>query len=234
MPSSVSTIPIVFEAGSPIKARASLVGGGELVYKAGGTAFSVGLCGTWKGRSAVLTCGHSFAGMGANIRHVPVYNGSNTKIGTLESFSYGPNYGAQTTGDWAIILLDDSTTPTNEVFADFSGNTYKITQKAMSVPEGTRMWGSGTENRSYWGVVSKTNCFVNVYSDVVNAYVGLDGMTTSTYITGSIENGDSGGTQYFVSNGENTFYGTLVGNDTSGISFATSPYYWATNFSPMI
>lgn len=210
---------------------ASLIGGGELNYN--GLNFSVGLCGTWKGLPAVLTCGHAFFDMGTNIRHVAVYDGKSNEIGTLESFSAGTGYGTQTAGDWAIILLNDSTTPTNKVYKNRFGSTLKITKKAMAVPEGVYLYGSGNVNRGFGGVVYKTNDTITIYDEDIGTLT-FSGITISGIVEDGAHpaKGDSGGACYFTSNGENTFYGTVTGGNY-GLLYS-SPYYWATNFSPMV
>lgn len=226
-----ANIPITYQVGHPTKLTASLIGGEGLYYERENLhySFSLGICGTWKGLPAILTCGHAFKNMGKTIEKVNIYTNNGSKIGKLDSFSFGYDYGAQKAGDWAIILLDNSDLMTNKVYSDFKNNTYNITQKTLSVPVGVRLWGSGQYNRSYAGTVLANNETVIV--DGMSNY-SISGMTLSSLTTGSPRSGDSGGTNYYVSNGSNTFYGTLVGTSTEDDFFITSPYVWASNFTP--
>ena len=180
-----SSVPIEVRAGVPMETTASLVGGGDIYAENNAIdySFSLGICGTYDGSPAFLTCGHDLG------PDVSIYSSAShtTKIGKVAYWNYG--YGK--TGDYSIVKVTNSNfTTTNKVKGN--GTTLYV-NGSVSSPEGTTICKYGKTTGYSSGKVTATNLTFSNVKGITQSYIRNSSKTTP------VAGGDSGGSVYVMS-----------------------------------
>lgn len=185
----------------------SLVGGIKLSLS-DGSYFSLGLCGKYNGKPAILTCGHMQT-VGSS-----VYVNSQ-KIGTFVKVNW-PTSGYY---DYGIIELTSAASQFSTNKVKTASSTQAITSTNYSSVEGMSIQRYGCRTGYGTGTVSATNMSVTYGGHLIHGLVEV-GTTTS------INSGDSGGSVY----SGNKFYGVIKGHNGSNL-FYYSPSGVVSGFS---
>lgn len=190
------TPDIIIKKGEYMQTQTELVYGGTQFRNGSGFSGSVGICGTYNGVKAFVTCGH-----GMEEGEYITYN--QRAIGTVSKVQY--SYGEQ--GDYSIITINNNADVTHKV--GYSEDV--LTGGVMLSPAiGTYVTKYGAESGYAYGTVTETD--VNVLRN--NGMVTTR-MTNAVLTGGNSVGGDSGG-PYIAGN---TFCGvhsgvTVDGNET--------------------
>lgn len=185
----------------------SLVGGIKLSLS-DGSYFSLGLCGKYNGKPAILTCGHMQT-VGSS-----VYVNSQ-KIGAFVKVNW-PTSGYY---DYGIIELTSAASQFSTNKVKTASSTQAITSTNYSSVEGMSIQRYGCRTGYGTGTVSATNMSVTYGGHLIH---GLVEVGTAT----SINSGDSGGSVY----SGNKFYGVIKGHNGSNL-FYYSPSGVVSGFS---
>ncbi len=215
-PATISTLdgdtenlPIRFETMEVPVACATLRGGFSLESSGITSSDStLGICGTYDGQNAILTCGH-----GNTETDTILYNGS--AIGTVEyqRLNKNPNgSGTEIMGDFSIVLLNSSQTITNTVMG--TDGIKQITGTYSSLPEGTTIYKYGATTGYGYGTVLESA----ISSKTTYNLSDEDGNVLGTcYVAGlyrssmsALDHGDSGGPVYIKSGSSYLLHGIVT------------------------
>ena len=183
----------------------SVYGGMEFFSKTGNSGVSefatIGVCGRYNGKSAVLTAGHCFYAEGNTM-----YNRNRTSaMGTVKKKSY---QAFTSNGDYAIVELNNNYTATNQVLGP-SGTKISITNYTMNVPIGTLVMKYGASTGYTTGTVEAINATAE-YNKL--AYYGLTRVKMNQVGTSKgINVGDSGGPVFFKQSVQYRIVGNISG-----------------------
>ena len=180
--------------------------GGDKLYDR-----TVGICGTYNGRDAILTCGHGGTYVGQEL----YFEGNSVPV-RVERVRFANN----ASFDYAIatVFSDSGLTLTNKVINDVkysNGNlgSTTITSTKPGFPTEGDVCKYGATGK--FGVYSITDSKIGVsmYDQATNKDYFINGLIECTYVRGNkVAPGDSGGPVY----SEHVFYGTIsAGNGTT-------------------
>ncbi len=205
--SDSNELPINIYYSEKAEPASELIGGQQM---SANSSISLGVCGTYSGNPAILTCGHTLY-VGDNV----YING--TKVGevVVRRFSDGSNY------DYGIVKITNTSTftRTNKVKNDANNTT--ITSTASSSPaEGTLVCKYGFKNGFGVGKVTNSSISVNYGEEVIRKLVQVSTTTGNT-----VASGDSGGPVYRG----HTYHGGVSG--ASGNTWYFSPVHGASSFT---
>ncbi len=211
------------------EATANAMQGGEGISndKAG---MSIGFFGTYKGKKALLTCGHENP-VGSNV----YYNG--TKIGNIVHqeirtyLDYDPRTNTSTPsshGDFAIVDISQSPISTSMNVLGENGTSIKINGTAYVI-EGLEVKFYGNTTKYGTGTVTQLNQKKDLNEPISWKPYRVYGLVviSSNHIAAG---GDSGGSVYYTSSlGNNKIAGTIVGNNRDSRIIYMSPIVHAEN-----
>ena len=181
--------------------------------------FTAGICGTYKGNAAILTCGHISADVGD-----PIYYGSTaTQIGTL-AFK---NYHNGSYGDYGIITLNDNGTMSNMI--KHENGKIAIRATMSSIAEGTYCYKYGQKTGTTYLQVTVPyyDLEYNVISEDGASHISytINDLVKATIIEGWSDVGDSGGPYYLFSGGRWVFCGTHTGYGQDKTDYTSYCYF---------
>lgn len=168
--------------------------GGSTIYSSNAGAFTAGVCGTFRGSPAILTCGHGGQDVGDTIRY---QNASGSVIGEVSYYNYSNNG----TGDFEIITVTNE----NMNISGWINNVYKVYGVYPSPAEGVRLLKYGRASNLYATVVVDRE---NVTITEQPSGYKISGLTRCELISGSSQGGDSGG-PYFLNYNGNVLFGGI-------------------------
>lgn len=206
---------------------ASLLGGDKIYNEDTGGAMSIGICGTYQGNNALLTCGHGNEKVGLLPPRYPYIQNKtqNGRIGQVvfqQANTSSTNYGVSSLGDFAIVKITSSDTITNRVW---EGG--QITGTYSSVPVGTTLYKYGYRTGYSWGSVTGTSMRIT-YGDGLLASYTVDGLYSVVLQNSSgtipVNQGDSGGPVWRSDTGENLLHGIVTAG--LGSTMYTTPIYY--------
>lgn len=218
---------------------ASLLGGDRIYNEDSGEYMSIGICGTYQGNNALLTCGHGNEKVGILSQRYP-YIQNKTQSGRIgqvvfqQANTNSSNYGVSSLGDFAIVKITSSDTITNRVW---EGG--QITGTYSSVPVGTTVYKYGSRTGYAWGNVTGTSIRLT-YGDGLLAVYTVDGLYSvslqNSSGTTAIDGGDSGGPVWRTDTGENLLHGIVTAKINGTNTMYTTPIYYAQNqgFQPKL
>lgn len=218
---------------------ASLLGGDRIYNEDTGGYMSIGICGTYQGNNALLTCGHGNEKVGIISQRYP-YIQNKTQSGRIgqvvfqQANTNSSNYGVSSLGDFAIVKITSSDTITNRVW---EGG--QITGTYSSVPVGTTVYKYGSRTGYAWGNVTGTSIRLT-YGDGLLASYTVDGLYSvslqNSSGTTAIDGGDSGGPVWRADTGENLLHGIVTAKTNGTNIMYTTPIYYAQNqgFQPKL
>lgn len=219
----------------PVACAATLYGG-DRISKSNGDYMSLCIGGTYNGQNAILTAGHDNEGSpsyyrSGNLVGSVAYQRCNTTVGDMSVNSLG---------DFAIITLSSSFTPTNDVRNATS--LVNITGTYSSLPVGTTIYKYGSTTGYSWGTVTYTSMTVQ-YKEAGLIQYEVRGLYQSSMQnssgTSAIDHGDSGGAVYMLDGNSYKIHGTVSGGIISltGVNTVmySSPIYYAQDvgFTPL-
>lgn len=195
-------------------------GGTESTELYGGTAlvdYTLGGCGSYQGKNAVVLCGHSLS-VGDSLRLLST-NTAFAKV-VIQQFATDENY------DYAVATINTgaSVTLSNKVKNSVGYTT--ITSQARNVPPvGTTVCMYGQADGFGVGKVTATSSVLNDSRTGVVCY----GLVKCRWNEGqeAYGGGSSGGPVY----AEYVFYGTYSGSNTTGGDFWFSPISYVPGFT---
>ena len=227
-----NSLPITFTEESPIYSAVNMWGGDTIKNESSGATMTAGICGTYNGKKALLTCGHGNTGS-------PYIAFATTRIGQVvfqRANTAILDTSANSLGDFSFVSLNSNATTTNIVRKGTS--TVPITGTYSSVPVGTTIYKYGTTTKYSWGTVSQKSVKLTYqlpqYSSI---YYYVDGLYKSTMTnsngTNAIDAGDSGGPVYIQSGSSYLLHGivTAYTKPASGVNkiMYSTPIYYAQN-----
>lgn len=222
-------------------------GGYRIVNENNGSGMTVGICGKFKGKNAILTCGHgneitsgktNFVSYNNNIIGQVTYQRANTSNGNLSGSSYG---------DFAIITLNDGVSISN-VLGDENNTT--ILGTCSSIPVGTKIIKYGSVTGTSYGTVVQTST-TEAVEYAGNRIYYVRGLYRSVFkkannpgVEKLAEHGDSGGPVYsyvqptgdgYITEAGYYFHGTMTamcpgdqyGYGPSDLVVFSSPVFFA-------
>ena len=198
---------------------------------------TAGICGTYQGQKAVLTCGHGNEQVGFLFTRYPYIKYSGSRIGQVSfqrantSRLYGQQ-GVGSLGDFAIVTLNSNITTSNKIYGNL-----EITGTYSSVPQGTTIYKYGTTTGMSYGTVSRSGTGVIIqYGDGFGNVYYVEGLYTSSMRnssgTDAIAPGDSGGPVYVKSGSKYLLHGIVTArkepaeNEVASLMYS-SPIYFA-------
>lgn len=220
----------------PVVCAATLYGG-DRISKSNGDYMSLCIGGTYNGQNAILTAGHNNEGSpsyyrSGNLVGSVTYQRCNTTVGDMSVNSLG---------DFAIITLSSSFTPTNDVRNATS--LVNITSTYSSVPVGTTIYKYGSTTGYSWGTVTYTSMTVQYKNTLGLVEYEVRGLYQSSMQnssgTNAIDYGDSGGAVYMLDGNSYKIHGSVSGMYVSSTGVNTvmysSPIYYAQDvgFTPL-
>ncbi len=198
--------------------------GGDGITNGEGHSFSIGICGTYNGQKALLTCGHGNEIWGNTLS---VYY-SNSEIGEVSyqrANTSSLETGVNSLGDFAIVTLNNDVTITNDMIGG-----REIIGTYSSIPEGTTIYKYGQSTGLSYGTV--TRAAINTAFEYHN-----EGSTMIYYVRGlyksslqksdgtsPISGGDSGG-PVFLYNGTGYVLHGIVSAQEGTYMYSTPIYY---------
>ena len=219
---------VLFEEGTYAQPLYSLTGGDKIYNEDTGSSMSMGICGTYNGNNAILTCGHGNEYLNWQQRYPYIqYKTLNHRIGQVvfqRANTDQYNYGLSSLGDFAIVSITSSDTMTNDVWVggDIIG-TYS------SVPVGTIVYKFGYAAGYAWGSVTSTG-MRRTYVGSNYTYYTVDGLyqipVQNSSNTQAIDLGDSGGPVWRTYSGGNYLHGIVTCCSTDYSTMYTTPIYY--------
>ena len=237
-----SGMPIKIDYQNQINASAtSIYGGDRITNEDTGTSMSVGICGTYNGQAALLTCGHGNEKVGVFSLRYPyiTYRTTTNRIGQVayqraNQAEAAAAQGVNALGDFAIVTLTNNQyTTTNDVRLNID-----ITGTYSSLPIGTTIYKYGYASGFSYGTVQQ-------YMDLTTVTYSGDGKLSKYYVRGlykhavetadgslAVNYGDSGGSVYIKSGSSYLLHGivTALGTKvTANDTMYSTPVFFATD-----
>lgn len=219
------TIPLRIEEGEPAVATTSLWGGDRLTNSNGFT-FSLGICGTYNGSNAILTCGHGNENRNIWEPGLPTVYYWGDEVGPVvyqQCNQDSGNYGVDSLGDFAIVQA------TNDTMTNYVHPGLRITGTYSSVPVGTTVYKYGTTTGYTYGSVTVAGIrrqYVDPNNPLYVYYVsGLYEIYMSS--TNGVAGGDSGGPVWRVDGSSNLIHGIVSAGSGDGRYMYSTPIYYA-------
>ena len=225
--------PVKFSYQEKPEACAAIFGGDGLVNETTGATFTAGICGTYNGQDAILTCGHGNTPY-LSYDYVKYLN---TRIGRFSYHRCNSSEnatGVDTLGDFAIISLNDNATTTNRIYGDVC-----VTGTFSSIPEGTTIYKYGTATQLSYGTVLQASI------GTIVSFTGRSDSSTAYFVRGlykhyvhkadgtnAADYGDSGGPVYIKDGSQYLLHGTvsaMVKNGGIVNVMYSSPVFYATD-----
>ncbi|QUI22741.1 trypsin-like serine protease [Vallitalea pronyensis] len=221
---------VIFEEGTYARASAPLIGGDRIYNEDSGGFMSIGICGTYNGNDAILTCGHGNEKVGIFSPRYPYieHKTQSHRIGQVvfqQANTDSSNYGVSSLGDFAIVDITSSDTITNDVW---QGG--QITGTYSSVPVGTTVYKFGSRTGYAWGNVTGTSLRISYTAGLFTTYTvsGLYSIPLQNSSgTNAINGGDSGGPVWRSDTGENLIHGIVTAGIYDTNLMYTTPIYYA-------
>lgn len=201
-----TTSPIYYTAEDWAENSVSLMGGTAI--SSNGNGFTLGMCGTFNGQNAVVSCGHNMT-----INEAVKY--SSTTIGTME-------YIQTTYGDYSIILTNNNATLTNRVKTGTS-DYVEIEGTISNPPVGSIVckYGRSTGYSEYGEVIATGQTI-----EFSNTGLTIRELTTVSWDQCAGEGGDSGGPYIMEDYEQTVFCGVHSGGNGDGTITYFTPYYF--------
>lgn len=200
-----SNVPIYYIEQERPKTNATLMGGTPCTTS--GIPFTLGMCGTYNGQNAAVTCGHSMT-LNGTVKYLSTTIGTTSYIQT--------NY-----GDFSIILTNSNATLTNRVKT--SGNTYaEIEGTIDNPPVGSIVCKYGKETGySEYGEIEDVGLTITYDNGLT-----VRELNRVTWTECAAVDGDSGGPYFMEDFGCTVFCGVHSGSYTGGTVTLFTPYYF--------
>lgn len=223
--------PIRIELGTLNTSTLQIWGGDGIKNEDTGSRFSVGIGGSYNGNDAILTAGHGNEKVGIIFTRYPYIEFAGRRTGQVvyQRANLSPfENGVDSLGDFAIVELDGTDTPTNRVYGGVS-----ITGTYSSVPVGTTIYKYGATTGYSWGTVTQISLTVTYTNGFNNIYI-VSGLTQSVLQnssnTDAIAPGDSGGPVYMKDGNAYKLHGIVTArvepeNGPATIMYSTPIYY---------
>jgi len=217
------SMPVTFEAEKELVPTVSMYGGDGITGPYYGT--TLGICGTYGGSPAILTCGHTWS-VNNNVYLVGYQTEFIGKIATVR-FTDGLQ------GDYAIAkVTGPNVTTTNRVRSDVT--TYAI-KGTLSLPVGGLGYRYGAVSGLQALEVTALNKMETIKDPLTNQYINVLGLTSTKHLSGSLaQQGDSGGPYYAMnSSAQWCIVGTVAAIDPNQTPqvVAISPIGLASGFT---
>lgn len=233
---------VLFKEGTYAQAVSNLVGGEQLYNDSSWGDTTLGICGTYGGQDAFLTCGHG----SSEYQHIYSYSPQYHQIGEIvyQQANTNPDYsGFLSLGDYAIVKKTSSSdTITNDVMGGV-----EITGLFSSVPVGTTVFKYGYAGGYAWGNVTNVGireAYTNNFGTVYYTDGCYEIPVRNSSGTQAIQQGDSGGPVWRSYSGENYMHGivtaqgsSIVVNNVIFTRMYTTPIYYPVyykNFQPKL
>ena len=200
-----SNVPIYYDVQERPKTNSTLMGGTPCTTN--GVPFTIGMCGTYNGQNAAVTCGHSMT-LNRTIKHY------GTTIGTT-------SYIQTTYGDYSIILTNSNATLTNRVKT--GSNTYiEIEGTLDNPPVGAIVCMYGDETGySVYGEIEDVGLTITYDNGLTVRELNRVNWTECAAV-----DGDSGGPYFMEDFGCAVFCGVHSGSYPGGTVTLFTPYYF--------
>ncbi len=225
--------PIALSYQEPVKATADIKGGDSISLEGGSFGATLGVCGTYNGAPAILTCGHGFS----NNNYIQ-YSGQRLgQIVYARANTSPAEHGIYSLGDFSIAKVTNNTLRTTDKVS-----VYRVTGTYSSLPVGTKIYKYGrTTGLTYGTVVRNMNLTVHEYGSK-NTLI-----TTPYYVRGlyetkmenasgfryPVDKGDSGGPVFIKNGGTCLIHGVVSarGETPAGTTLMYStPIYYAMDY----
>ena len=196
---------------------------------------TVGICGTYNGKDALLTCGHGNEKVGIFFSRYPYISYNNERIGQVSyqrANIFEEADWIDTLGDFAIITLDcnydgnesNNVTTTNRIYGGIN-----ISGIYSSLPEGTTIYKYGAETGLSYGIITRsggTSINQYNYNSILHYVRGLyESEMQNASGTDAILPGDSGGPVYIKSGSNYLLHGIVTASDYLQSSHPVSTMY---------
>jgi|GEM_PF-4767257 len=209
------TFPVFISEGSPVQQYSSLCGGDRIYNTYSQQGCSLGVCGSFNGNNAFVTCGHG-NGWQTTITHLTNYNAT----GIVESQSFSLNYNAPSYGDYSIVRITNNTK--TMLVRGQNGTLYTVTNIFVPTPNAYVIkYG----NSSGYGLYQMESAIALITNTVTTgSYPTIPGGTSQNayakYLypahycsVGTVaQPGDSGGPVYYLDGSSAKVLGTVVGS----------------------
>lgn len=225
--------PVKIEYQEPIKAAASTLWGGDrLTNESSKQITSLGICGTYNGQRALLTCGHS----NEKIGQFPYLQYFGQRIGQIvfqRANTVLNAEGVNALGDFAICSITNPNLLSSNVITP----GIKVTGTYSSLPEGAKIYKYGAKTGLSYGNITRY-LDLTAFSFIVDGsqyYVrGLyQSSVQNDSGTNAVDGGDSGGPVYIKSGSSYLLHGTVSAyrNEFSKANSVmySSPVFFATD-----
>lgn len=211
--SHTSLPQIILECVGDCETETTTLYGGDTIYNERVGSFTNGVCGTFCGDPAILTCAHG-GSTGQQLDDVIQYS---NKYGAIIGDVTYKNYGGGVYGDYEIVTITNS----NFVTSKLIKNQYSVSGTYASPAEGVQLTKYGRASGTFTTVeVTSTNVSITHPS---TGYT-IHGMTKCHITSGSSIGGDSGG-PYFKNNGNSVlFCGIHSAHDTANDNLYFTPW----------
>ena len=195
---------------------------------------TVGICGTYNGQNALLTCGHGNGKVGIISTRYPYISYAGSRIGQV---SYqranldSSETGVESLGDFAIVTLNSDVSITNKIYGGLN-----VTGTYSSLPEGTTIYKYGkTSGLSYGTITQASISYAIDYSDGIMTTYYVRGLYKSSMQksdgSDAIEPGDSGGPVYIKDGSNYLLHGIVTARqnpadgEVASVMYSTPIYY---------
>lgn len=231
-------------SGKPIKivkrpsaqSCASIWGGDLLKNEDKGDEMTAGICGTYNGEKALLTCGHGNEKVGFWPGRYPYIQYDGSRIGQVsyQRANTSPmEHGVNALGDFAIVTLDDDVTTTSRIHGGvIISGTYS------SLPQGATVYKYGQKTGYSYGTVTISSIgSATQYNNKWNMTYYVEGLflcsMSNSSGTDAIDLGDSGGPVYTKDGSRYLLHGIVaacIDNPSQpNTGMYSSPIYYATD-----
>lgn len=226
-------LPINISYQEPVISCATMWGGDAIYNEDTGSSMTVGICGTYNGQNALLTCGHGNEEVGIIFPRYPYITYGGTRIGQVSyqrANTSSLETGVDSLGDFAIVSLNSDVTTTNKIYGALN-----VVGTYSSLPEGTTIYKYGkTSGLSYGTITQSSISYAIEYSDGLWTVYYVRGLYKSSMQnsdgTHAIEAGDSGGPVYIKDGANYLLHGIVTarqdpGEQVASIMYSTPIYY---------
>lgn len=205
--STYSSSPITFVESQT--AMPTAMKGGEEI--SGGSPCSIGYFGTYGGKKALLTCGHT------NKKDTIIkYNGTNIGSVTYQNLKLYPDPVTKypcSYGDFSVVNISNSTVNTSNMVVGYGGFNATIDGTATIVA-GLQIKYGGYKTTFGTGTVTSTEASIEFTDPTDYTKYVVKGLCIVTPTTNFVQGGDSGGTVYTTTAANrNCVVGIVTGNN---------------------